>query len=78
MVSENGEIEYTIILTFTEIHTGKHYIVYKKRIDIMRENADIYASIYEQNINGVPTILLPINTPTELEMVRATLENLLD
>ena len=65
---EGNEIPCTVILTFVNPETGKHYLVYTDGKVDANGNTDLLASIYNPAPDDAK--LYPIETEEEWELVR--------
>lgn len=71
---QNNEIEYEVVLTFTNPEDNKSYVVYKLPGD---ENEEVFASLYdEKNTEGGN--LQPIETDEEWDMLDEVLNAFLE
>jgi len=71
---QNNEIEYEVVLTFTNPEDNKSYVVYKLPGE---ENEEVFASLYdEKNTEGGN--LQPIETDEEWDMLDEVLNAFLE
>jgi len=75
VIDEKGnEIEYEVVLTFTNPDNNKSYVVYKLPGD---ENEEVFASLYDEN-NKEGGDLQPIETEEEWDMLDEVLNAFLE
>ena len=75
---EGKEITCDVLFTFDSDETKKSYIVYTDNTKDSEGNIQVYASIFEPNDNddGSPKELLPIQTDKEWKVIETILESL--
>jgi len=67
---EGNEIQYEIVLTFTEPNTGVHYVVYKE----LGDTDDVLAARYEESSDMAGT-LGEIETDEEFDMIQEVIDS---
>ena len=68
------EVEYYMLFTFESEETGKAYIAYTDKIFDDDGNMNVYASIYESELDGIK--LIPIKSDKEWEIIELIFEEL--
>ena len=72
--NEGKEVECDVLFTFDSEETGKSYIAYTDNTKDKTGNIQVYASIYNPNIENSP--LEPIETEKEWKVIETVLNTL--